>query len=479
MFGVHRPGRHSATASDATASAGKQRSSGAGPRVDGSVLRRRSRHPARSCHRVPPSDAAAVRTRPPAFRCLRAYSIDPSLTMQLDTALISEITFKIPWEALSPGPVGEYLEVIDVDPASGCYYEPVDLDDPTAGAGRPRAERRHAAVPSADGLCRGQADHPQFRAGARPPQSVAPRPSPSRQDRPERRDVRPAPADLPARAARGRTPTTRPDKIALLFGYFEAAEHRRRDHMPGGMVFTCLSHDIVAHETTHALLDGMHRRFLSPTNPDVLRLPRGLRRHRGAVPALHVLRHPAPPDRRDARRPRGRRRTCSVSWPGQFGRSHRAARRAARRDRHGRWRDAGNGSHASRIRRRTRPRWSRTRAARSSWRPSSTPSSDLRTAHRRPAPARHRRHGRAAAGAIHPDLVARLAAEAAKTAQHVLRCASARSTTARRSTSRSASSCAPSSPPTPTRWRMTTCAIGWPSSRRSASGASIRVTCER
>ena len=36
------------------------------------------------------------------------------------------------------------------------------------------------------------------------------------------------------------------------------------------MVFTCLSHDIVAHETTHALLDGLHRRFQEATNPDVL-----------------------------------------------------------------------------------------------------------------------------------------------------------------------------------------------------------------
>jgi quinol monooxygenase YgiN len=36
------------------------------------------------------------------------------------------------------------------------------------------------------------------------------------------------------------------------------------------MVFTCLSHDVIAHETTHALLDGFHRYFMEPTNPDVL-----------------------------------------------------------------------------------------------------------------------------------------------------------------------------------------------------------------
>src|SRR5262249_1126304 len=42
------------------------------------------------------------------------------------------------------------------------------------------------------------------------------------------------------------------------------------NQFPGSMTFTCLSHDIVAHETTHAILDGMHRRFENPTNPDML-----------------------------------------------------------------------------------------------------------------------------------------------------------------------------------------------------------------
>ena len=35
------------------------------------------------------------------------------------------------WERdLKPGPLGEYLEVVDVDPASNACYAPVDLNDP-------------------------------------------------------------------------------------------------------------------------------------------------------------------------------------------------------------------------------------------------------------------------------------------------------------------------------------------------------------
>lgn len=46
---------------------------------------------------------------------------------------------------------------------------------------------------------------------------------------------------------------------ALFFGYFPG----RR-----GPVFACLSHDVVAHETTHALLDGLRERFTDPSSPD-------------------------------------------------------------------------------------------------------------------------------------------------------------------------------------------------------------------
>src|SRR5262249_15528307 len=61
-----------------------------------------------------------------------------------------------------------------------------------------------------------------------------------------------------------------PEKRALLFGYFPASSDRPGRYLPAGIVFTCLSHDIIAHETTHALLDGMHRRFIEANHADAL-----------------------------------------------------------------------------------------------------------------------------------------------------------------------------------------------------------------
>src|SRR5262249_25024377 len=79
-----------------------------------------------------------IKPPPPAHRRLRIFAFDPSLELDLDTAVINQAVVKIPWECdpdtgantLAPGPVGEYVEVIDADPASGCFYAPVDLNDP-------------------------------------------------------------------------------------------------------------------------------------------------------------------------------------------------------------------------------------------------------------------------------------------------------------------------------------------------------------
>ncbi len=56
---------------------------------------------------------------------------------------------------------------------------------------------------------------------------------------------------------------------AVLFGYFPADEDDPGANLPGQAIFTCLSHDIVAHEVTHAVLDRLHQYYRVPTNPHV------------------------------------------------------------------------------------------------------------------------------------------------------------------------------------------------------------------
>jgi hypothetical protein len=51
-----------------------------------------------------------------------------------------------------------------------------------------------------------------------------------------------------------------PDAEGLVFGYFDGASGERID--------TCLSHDIVVHEATHALLDALRGRYMDPSTPD-------------------------------------------------------------------------------------------------------------------------------------------------------------------------------------------------------------------
>src|SRR4051812_8446963 len=67
----------------------------------------------------------------PASRPLRVYAYDPSLGARLETLGINQATLNVRWEEdLQPGPIGEYIEVVDVDPASLCCYAPVNLNDP-------------------------------------------------------------------------------------------------------------------------------------------------------------------------------------------------------------------------------------------------------------------------------------------------------------------------------------------------------------
>jgi hypothetical protein len=69
------------------------------------------------------------------------------------------------------------------------------------------------------------------------------------------------------------------DDECLLFGYFADPKHLEggKRARPGeGIVFTCLSHDVVAHETTHALVDGLRRRYTDPSSADQAAFHEGL-----------------------------------------------------------------------------------------------------------------------------------------------------------------------------------------------------------
>ncbi len=67
---------------------------------------------------------------------------------------------------------------------------------------------------------------------------------------------------------------------ALLFGYFPKSADGfspkdEKDDTDGErkvpareIVFTCLSHDVIVHETTHALLDGLRGRYTDPSSPE-------------------------------------------------------------------------------------------------------------------------------------------------------------------------------------------------------------------
>jgi hypothetical protein len=59
-----------------------------------------------------------------------------------------------------------------------------------------------------------------------------------------------------------------PQSEGLVFGYVMG-----RDGRP---IYTCLSHDVVVHETAHALIDGLRERYLDPSSPDQAALHEGL-----------------------------------------------------------------------------------------------------------------------------------------------------------------------------------------------------------
>nr|WP_299174664.1 hypothetical protein [uncultured Allomuricauda sp.] len=212
-------------------------------------------------------------TPKPLKRKLRGYAFDPSLSLKIETSDFNEVTYRVPWEEdLTPGPKGEYLEIIDFDPTIknsegeyGVFYKGVDLNDPY--------------ILAEDGLTPSDSN-PQFHQQM--VYAVAMKTIKNfekalgrkiiwrekawgsiRESYVERLRIYP-------HALREPNAFYSPAKRALLFGYFRSSPSEKQLHMPNSWVFTCLSHDIIAHEVTHAILDGLNVYYNEPTNPDVL-----------------------------------------------------------------------------------------------------------------------------------------------------------------------------------------------------------------
>lgn len=226
----------------------------------------------------------------PPLRWLRVYAFDPQASANLDTATINNSLIALPWETpwerpLMPGPCGEYIEVIDHDPASGYFYEPVDLNDPVllAQNGLPASEGRpqfHQQMVYAVAMKTIQAFERAlgrviFFAREIPSRLPDGTRNPRTTEMVQRLRIYP-------HALRDENAYYSPQKCAILFGYFQPDTGQASGDR---WVFTALSQDIVAHETTHAILHGVHRRSIQPSNLDTLAF------HEGFADIVALLQH--------------------------------------------------------------------------------------------------------------------------------------------------------------------------------------------
>lgn len=203
----------------------------------------------------------------PLYRPLRVYTQDPTVSRRNGAIA----TINVSYETLAPGPVGALLEVVDdgaSDELAAGNSSPLDLDapfvmmqqglDPSPSNACFRAQNAYAICSTTYAAFR-QALGRELTWGF----------------------TRGGPADANERL-RLRTNYSG-DRNAyydsasgeLRFGAFSAAQEVSGKNVPFGLVYTALQHDVIVHEMSHALLDGLRSHLLMPTNADVLAFHEG------------------------------------------------------------------------------------------------------------------------------------------------------------------------------------------------------------
>jgi hypothetical protein len=189
-----------------------------------------------------PAKPLGFPAKPPVFRPLKIYAFGPSL----GRARGNIRTINVRYEKLAPGPVGERIAVVDYDRSRDCFYDPVDLDDPLIainGGVEPSESDPHFHQQMVYAVASETLRRIEVALGRtvkrRSPQGAAPL----------RLTIYPHGAVT--------ANSFGVDDGRIVLGYFRATEKATGRTLPGQTVFTCLSHDVIAHVTTTTILSAM------------------------------------------------------------------------------------------------------------------------------------------------------------------------------------------------------------------------------
>jgi hypothetical protein len=211
-------------------------------------MARRAMQPARS-------GRPATVAPPPAMREMTVIAQDPGVRVNgaILTAKIS-----VPAENLVAGPIGYRVQVVDYDSSTGRFNGAHRL--PAAYAAEPRAWRAGRDRMVGDFRFHAQNVYAlvmrtlarfEFALGRRVGWSF------------QTHQLKVAPHGMVDANA-----FYSPGEEGLVFGYFPGKR--------GDTIYTCLSHDVVVHETSHALIDALRERYLDPSSPDQAAFHEGL-----------------------------------------------------------------------------------------------------------------------------------------------------------------------------------------------------------
>lgn len=192
----------------------------------------------------------------PLYRPLRIFTVDPTLSRRAGGVT----TVNVGYEPLQPGPESRLFRLDPHDPATGRDSLPADLNSTYAllSGGydpAPSDQRFHKQMLYA--VCSNV--YAAFRVALGRDLTWG-----------FTRTVDAGRLWLRPHAFTGINACYDKQAGALCFGYAQAPDlHGAISTLPGEYVFTCLSHDIVAHEMSHAVLDGLRSHFDVPSGPDV------------------------------------------------------------------------------------------------------------------------------------------------------------------------------------------------------------------